>query len=68
LVGSAMRCIESRQSGGVPGRLNERYNNENNRTLLYQLKIIDFDKKPARKLRTRHLKEVHFDNIVIDGC
>lgn len=29
--------------------------------LLYELKAIDVDRKPARKLRSRHIKEAYFD-------
>ena len=63
--GSGMYRIHSRQKEGSPGTLLRRLNeNDSEAYVLYQLKAIDFDRKAARKLKTRHRKESLFDNTV----
>lgn len=54
--------VRSRQSKNSSGRLIRRCNGDL-KAFWYQLKVIDFDRKPAIKLRKRHEKEMHFDNI-----
>jgi Inositol-pentakisphosphate 2-kinase len=65
------RCISiqelrilSLQSPGTPGRISFRSCNDDfthEMLLVYNLKAIDVDRKPALKLRSRHLKEAQFD-------
>lgn len=58
--------ILSRQSVDLPGRVAYRSSpslKTYDRVLCYKLKAIDFDRKPARKLRTRHLKESCLDDL-----
>jgi hypothetical protein len=64
------RCrVLSPQQHGSPGRLAYCSSPSHavcDGVLLYELKAIDFDRKPARKLRARHLAEAYFDTTETD--
>jgi hypothetical protein len=60
---NSMKVIAT-QTLDKPGRIAIRSTNNVELVLLYTLKAIDVDKKPASKLRSRHLKERQFDALI----
>ena len=56
--------VQSKINDATPGRI-EYYNNITNeyQHIQYQIKVIDIDRKPANKIRSRNVKERQFDNI-----
>jgi inositol-pentakisphosphate 2-kinase len=58
--------VVSRQQSDQPGRIAYRFGT-NVGALDYEIKVIDVDRKPARKLRSRHEKEAHFDVAEVDS-
>lgn len=68
-VRSGLYQVHTRQSDTCPGLIIRRSEEHNGSvSLQYQLKIVDFDQKPAQKLSTRSRKETILDNMPIGAC